>query len=133
MVALKFNCFLSFLLLLLILCFEHINSKYVIDVASGCRYLEEHHFIHRDIAARNCLLTRKVKLAPSPDSNQTNQVLLSDGTVLPFDTKEYSNGFHNSGIIVKIADFGMSIADSVFDNHCLCIILLLFCVMYVTF
>ncbi|KAI2801425.1 hypothetical protein BLOT_010976 [Blomia tropicalis] len=79
-----------------------------LDVASGCRYLEEHHFIHRDIAARNCLLTRKVKLAPSPDSNQTNQVLLSDGTVLPFDTKEYSNGFHNSGIIVKIADFGMA-------------------------
>ncbi|KAJ8291131.1 hypothetical protein GJAV_G00021730 [Gymnothorax javanicus] len=27
------------------------------DVALGCRYLEENHFIHRDIAARNCLLT----------------------------------------------------------------------------
>ncbi|KAK8724005.1 hypothetical protein OTU49_011393, partial [Cherax quadricarinatus] len=29
------------------------------DVAKGCEYLEEKHFIHRDIAARNCLLTTK--------------------------------------------------------------------------
>ncbi|GAB6022635.1 hypothetical protein CHUAL_006730 [Chamberlinius hualienensis] len=39
-----------------------------IDVAKGCYYLEENHFIHRDIAARNCLLTsrdanRVVKIA----------------------------------------------------------------------
>ncbi|XP_061094949.1 tyrosine-protein kinase receptor [Conger conger] len=27
------------------------------NIALGCRYLEENHFIHRDIAARNCLLT----------------------------------------------------------------------------
>lgn len=30
-----------------------------VDVAKGCRYLEENRFIHRDIAARNCLLTTK--------------------------------------------------------------------------
>merc|ERR1719410_1513537 len=30
-----------------------------INVAQGCMYLEENHFIHRDIAARNCLLTSK--------------------------------------------------------------------------
>ena len=29
------------------------------DVGKGCKYLEDQHFIHRDIAARNCLLTRK--------------------------------------------------------------------------
>ncbi|GIY01071.1 ALK tyrosine kinase receptor [Caerostris darwini] len=33
--------------------------KLAIDVAKGCQYLEENHFIHRDIAARNCLLTSK--------------------------------------------------------------------------
>lgn len=30
-----------------------------LDVALGCQYLEDNHFIHRDIAARNCLLTTK--------------------------------------------------------------------------
>jgi anaplastic lymphoma kinase len=30
------------------------------DVAKGCEYLESNHFIHRDIAARNCLLTRYI-------------------------------------------------------------------------
>ncbi|KAF7704683.1 ALK tyrosine kinase receptor isoform X1 [Silurus meridionalis] len=29
------------------------------DIAHGCQYLEENQFIHRDIAARNCLLTCK--------------------------------------------------------------------------
>ncbi|XP_077284525.1 anaplastic lymphoma kinase isoform X2 [Arctopsyche grandis] len=30
-----------------------------LDVAKGCRYMETKRFIHRDIAARNCLLTSK--------------------------------------------------------------------------
>lgn len=30
-----------------------------IDISKGCKYLEENRFIHRDIAARNCLLTTK--------------------------------------------------------------------------
>ncbi|GAB1600539.1 tyrosine-protein kinase CSK-like isoform X1, partial [Argonauta hians] len=33
--------------------------KIASDIAKGCQYLEEQHFIHRDIAARNCLLTMK--------------------------------------------------------------------------
>lgn len=31
----------------------------VLDVAKGCRYMESKRFIHRDIAARNCLLSSK--------------------------------------------------------------------------
>ncbi|KAF5405479.1 Proto-oncogene tyrosine-protein kinase ROS [Paragonimus heterotremus] len=27
------------------------------DISHGCRYLEEQHFVHRDIAARNCLVS----------------------------------------------------------------------------
>ncbi|CAB3381252.1 Hypothetical predicted protein [Cloeon dipterum] len=30
-----------------------------VDVAKGCKYMEDNHFIHRDIASRNCLLTSK--------------------------------------------------------------------------
>ncbi|ENN79743.1 hypothetical protein YQE_03799, partial [Dendroctonus ponderosae] len=30
-----------------------------IDIGRGCKYLEDKRFIHRDIAARNCLLTTK--------------------------------------------------------------------------
>ncbi|KAK3092355.1 hypothetical protein FSP39_001820 [Pinctada imbricata] len=30
-----------------------------IDISRGCQHLEDRHFIHRDIAARNCLLTCK--------------------------------------------------------------------------
>ncbi|VDN41089.1 unnamed protein product [Gongylonema pulchrum] len=29
------------------------------DVAKGCKFLADNRFIHRDIAARNCLLTKK--------------------------------------------------------------------------
>ena len=30
-----------------------------VDVAKGCCYLEQARFIHRDIAARNCLVSSK--------------------------------------------------------------------------
>uniref|UniRef100_A0A4W5QBU3 Tyrosine-protein kinase receptor n=2 Tax=Hucho hucho TaxID=62062 RepID=A0A4W5QBU3_9TELE len=45
---------------------EHPSSLSMVDllnvareIAQGCQYLEENQFIHRDIAARNCLLTTK--------------------------------------------------------------------------
>ncbi|XP_044756024.1 proto-oncogene tyrosine-protein kinase ROS isoform X2 [Coccinella septempunctata] len=31
--------------------------KMCVDVARGCRYLEEMHFVHRDLACRNCLVS----------------------------------------------------------------------------
>ncbi|KAM5243480.1 LOW QUALITY PROTEIN: leukocyte tyrosine kinase receptor [Hipposideros larvatus] len=39
------------------------------DIAQGCHYLEENHFIHRDIAARNCVLscTRPSRVAKIGD------------------------------------------------------------------
>jgi serine/threonine protein kinase len=30
-----------------------------LDIAKGCSHLEEIHFVHRDIAARNCLISSK--------------------------------------------------------------------------
>ncbi|OTF75306.1 leukocyte tyrosine kinase receptor-like protein, partial [Euroglyphus maynei] len=74
-----------------------------LDVACGCQYLESNHFIHRDIAARNCLLTSKIKL--NGNHIHRHQSLNNDGN---FDLNNYKNGFNNSGIIVKIADFGMA-------------------------
>ncbi|XP_014489492.1 PREDICTED: ALK tyrosine kinase receptor isoform X2 [Dinoponera quadriceps] len=61
------------------------------DVANGCKYMEETRFIHRDIAARNCLLTTKgpgriVKIA---DFGMARDIYRGDyyrkgaGTVLP--------------------------------------------------
>uniref|UniRef100_A0A0N5AH48 Tyrosine-protein kinase receptor n=1 Tax=Syphacia muris TaxID=451379 RepID=A0A0N5AH48_9BILA len=35
--------------------------KMAIDVAKGCKYLSDNRFIHRDIAARNCLLSKRSK------------------------------------------------------------------------
>ncbi|VDI48787.1 anaplastic lymphoma kinase, partial [Mytilus galloprovincialis] len=54
--------------------------KIAIDIAKGCQHLEDKHFIHRDIAARNCLLTckgpnRKCKIA---DFGMTKDIYRSD-------------------------------------------------------
>lgn len=70
-----------------------------LDVARGCQYLEENHFIHRDIAARNCLLTNKNKTLVNGTVNMMNGV---------FNLNNFNNGYNGSGIVVKIADFGMA-------------------------
>ena len=70
-----------------------------LDVARGCQYLEENHFIHRDIAARNCLLSSRSK-----SSLGSGVSVAEDGI---FNVNNYNNGFNGSGIITKIADFGI--------------------------
>lgn len=79
-------------------------SRLWTDVSLGCQYLEDNHFIHRDIAARNCLLTSKSK------SHLANGTAASNAS---FNIANYNNGFNNSGIVVKIADFGESYYDFV--------------------
>jgi serine/threonine protein kinase len=69
-----------------------------LDVARGCQYLEENHFIHRDIAARNCLLSSRSKT-----SSGSGVSVAEDGI---FNINNYNNGFNGSGIVTKIADFG---------------------------
>ncbi|KAM9093630.1 LOW QUALITY PROTEIN: leukocyte tyrosine kinase receptor [Megaptera novaeangliae] len=46
------------------------------DIAQGCHYLEENHFIHRDIAARNCLpsCTRPSQMAKTGDFGMASTV-----------------------------------------------------------
>lgn len=70
-----------------------------LDVARGCQYLEDNHFIHRDIAARNCLLTSRTK------QNHGKEASTFGGS---FQVSNYNNGFNSSGIVTKIADFGRS-------------------------
>lgn len=71
----------------------------ILDVARGCQYLEDNHFIHRDIAARNCLLTSRTKCVTGQSCTSSSY----DGV---FNINNYNNGFGGSGIVTKIADFG---------------------------
>ncbi|XP_069117967.1 ALK tyrosine kinase receptor-like isoform X2 [Argopecten irradians] len=54
--------------------------KLSIDIAKGCQHLEECHFIHRDIAARNCLLTCKNgdRMAKIADFGMARDIYRSD-------------------------------------------------------
>lgn len=79
----------------------------ILDVARGCQYLEDNHFIHRDIAARNCLLMSRTKANSGPATGSS-----FDGI---FNINNYNNGFGNSGIVTKIADFGKALKVPIHD------------------
>ncbi|KAK3597818.1 hypothetical protein CHS0354_029377 [Potamilus streckersoni] len=54
--------------------------RLAIDIAKGCQHLEEKHFIHRDVAARNCLLTTKgpSRMAKIADFGMARDIYRSD-------------------------------------------------------
>lgn len=54
--------------------------KLALDIANGCRHLEEKHFVHRDIAARNCLLTSRgpERIAKIADFGMSRDIYSAD-------------------------------------------------------
>lgn len=105
---------------------------FALDIARGCDYLQNKSFIHRDVAARNCLLTRNRRQLSSadaaPGSGTGSKSLVASLTskvadvgsdesqdLLACAEQNYSefdlvqlNGFANSGMVAKLADFGMT-------------------------
>lgn len=78
-----------------------------LDIARACDYIQRKNLIHRDLAARNCLLS----LGNRPSSRFTYP------TYNPFNSRQpeevnlnqvYMYGYRDSGMVVKLADFGLT-------------------------
>lgn len=85
------------------------------DIARACDYVRNQNLIHRDLAARNCLLSssgvtprHKRDRARSSSASSSRNKLNSDFDCEPDLEKVYLNGFDDSGMVVKLADFGMT-------------------------
>lgn len=90
---------------------------FALDIARACRYLQLHQFIHRDLATRNCLLTSNVRASPSSSLVATGdqqaassemESISEASDVESLLSQVYLNGFRNSSMVVKLADFGMT-------------------------
>lgn len=68
---------------------------FALDIAQGCKYLTDNHFVHRDIAARNCLLSNRVKSLSSMLARQPFE------PPAKFDENLYNNGFNGSSKTFK--------------------------------
>lgn len=108
---------------------------FALDIARACDYLQKRKFIHRDLAARNCLLTSSTRVAPSGARLSQNGALNSPQLLeakraaqqspRPFVgsppsaldvnanhkvdiSQVFLNGFMDSSMVAKLADFGMT-------------------------
>lgn len=84
-----------------------------LDIARACNYISQRNLIHRDLAARNCLLTatkaNRATRSAAPDVVETNNKLYTKSADETIDLdRVHLNGYANSGIVVKLADFGMT-------------------------
>lgn len=109
---------------------------FALDIARACDYLQKRQFIHRDLAARNCLLTASMRSsvpitnhqAPSSPGLANESVSTSNRSSVNMRSfigsapsalevnanhkvdleQVYLNGYMNSSIVAKLADFGMT-------------------------
>jgi len=45
------------------------------QIANGMKYLSSRHFVHRDLACRNCLVGERQSLSPAFGNNSSNLII----------------------------------------------------------